>query len=157
MQVSMAGKYAIRAMMYLASLPLNTIIQISDLSEKWGIPEKYLRKIIPLLAKAGLIYSRRGMGGGIVLARPSKEISFLEIVEAVEGKIFLNKCLMSPDMCERSPWCSTNRVWHEAQESMKKVLSGKNLEELAISNETQFSEHQEKCDDNNLYSIDSVG
>jgi Rrf2 family protein len=147
MQISMAGKYAIRAMMYLASLDRNTIIQINDLSEKWGIPEKYLRKIIPQLAKAGLIYSRRGMGGGVILARPSKDISFLDIVEAVEGKIFLNKCLMSPDMCERSPWCSANRVWHEAQESMKKVLANKNLEELAITNEKHYAKHQENCAD----------
>lgn len=141
----MAGKYAIRAMMYLASLPSNTIVQINDLSGKWSIPEKYLRKIIPQLAKAGLIYSRRGMGGGIVLAKPSKEISFLEVIESVEGKIFLNKCLMSPEMCERSPWCSANRVWKEAQESMKKVLASKNMEELAITNEIQFAEFQEKC------------
>jgi Rrf2 family protein len=148
MQISMAGKYAIRAMMYLASLPNGNIIQISELSEKWEIPEKYLRKIVPQLAKAGLIYSRRGMGGGVVLARPSKNISFLDVVEAVEGKIFLNKCLMSPDMCEKSPWCSANRVWHEAQESMKKVLSSKNLEELAITNEKHYAKHQEKCADN---------
>jgi Rrf2 family protein len=148
MQISMAGKYAIRAMMYLASLDPKTITQINDLSERWGIPEKYLRKIIPQLARAGLIYSRRGMGGGIVLARPSKDISFLEVIEAVEGKIFLNKCLMSPDMCERSPWCSANRVWHEAQESMKRVLASKNLEELAITNEKQFNKSQEKCTDN---------
>jgi Rrf2 family protein len=135
-------------MMHLASISNGTIIQISELSEKWEIPDKYLRKIIPQLAKAGLIYSRRGMGGGVILARPSKNISFLEVVEAVEGKIFLSKCLMSPDMCEKSPWCSANRVWHEAQESMKKVLASKNLEELAISNEIRFSEQQEKCNDN---------
>jgi len=147
MQISMAGKYAIRAMMYLASLPTGNIIQISQLSGKWEIPEKYLRKVIPQLAKAGLVYSRRGMGGGVVLARPSKSITFLEIVEAVEGKIFLNKCLMSPDMCEKSPWCSANRVWYEAQESMKKVLANKNLEELAISNDVNLTELNEKCND----------
>jgi Rrf2 family protein len=147
MQISMAGKYAIRAMMYLASLPNNNIIQIGDLSGKWEIPEKYLRKIIPQLAKAGIINTRRGMGGGIVMARPSKEISFLDVVEAIEGKIFLNKCLMSPDICERSPWCSANRVWHEAQESMKKVLASKNMEELAISNELNLIELNEKCND----------
>jgi Rrf2 family protein len=143
----MAGKYAIRAMMHLASISNGTIIQISELSEKWEIPDKYLRKIIPQLARAGLIYSRRGMGGGVVLARPSKNISFLDVVEAVEGKIFLNKCLMSPDMCEKSPWCSANLVWHEAQESMKKVLASKNLEELSINNEIHLSKHQEKCND----------
>ena len=146
MQISMAGKYAIRAMMYLASLPNNNIIQIGDLSGKWEIPEKYLRKIIPQLAKAGIINTRRGMGGGIVMARPSKEISFLDVVEAVEGKVFLNKCLMSPDLCERSPWCSANRVWHEAQESMKKVLANKNLEELALSNDKALTDFEGKCE-----------
>lgn len=146
MQISMAGKYAIRAMMYLASLPTGEIIQISELSGKWDIPEKYLRKIIPQLAKAGIIYSRRGTGGGIVLSRPSRDISFLEVVEAVEGKVFLNKCLMSPDLCERSPWCSANRVWHEAQESMKKVLASKNLEELAISNDKELADFEGKCE-----------
>jgi Rrf2 family protein len=138
----MAGKYAVRAMMHLASRPFGTITPISDLSREWHIPENYLRKIIPLLAKAAVVHSRRGKGGGLVLARRAEEITFLDVVEAVEGKIFLNKCLMSEDMCLMSTWCSANLVWQEAQDAMKQVLNNNNFAELVEMNKRRMAEHQ---------------
>jgi len=65
----MSGEYAIRAILHLAGENSNKNVQIQDISKKWKIPESFLRKIIPLLAKAGLIMSVRGSGGGIKLAK----------------------------------------------------------------------------------------
>ena len=72
-------------MMHLASRPFGSVTPISALSREWQIPESYLRKIIPLLAKAAVVHSRRGKGGGLVLARRAEEITFLDVIEAVEG------------------------------------------------------------------------
>lgn len=140
MQISMACKYAIRAVMHLASLPFGSNIPINQISPEWEIPENYLRKIIPLLAKAGILYSKRGTKGGIELANPAENITFLDVIEAVEGKIFLNKCLMSPEMCDKSPWCAANLVWNEAQDKMKEVLSSKTFAELAEINDKKYNE-----------------
>ncbi len=129
-------------MMHLASRPFGSVTPISALSREWQIPESYLRKIIPLLAKAAVVHSRRGKGGGLVLARRAEEITFLDVIEAVEGKIFLNKCLMSQDMCFMNTWCSANLVWQEAQDAMKGVLDNKNFAELVEMNRKREAEHQ---------------
>ena len=129
-------------MMHLASRPFGSVTPISALSREWQIPESYLRKIIPLLAKAAVVHSRRGKGGGLVLARRAEEITFLDVIEAVEGKIFLDKCLMSQDMCFMNTWCSANLVWQEAQDAMKGVLDNKNFAELVEMNRKREAEHQ---------------
>jgi Rrf2 family protein len=130
----MSGEYAIRAMLHLAGEESNKNIQIQDISKKWDIPENFLRKIIPLLAKAGLVMSVRGSGGGIKLGKSSEKITALDVIEAVEGKIFLNKCLFSDDICDRSDWCSMHEVWEDSQESLKNVLKSKSIEQLATTN-----------------------
>ena len=130
----MSGDYAIRAMLHLAGEDLNKNVQIQDISKKWDIPENFLRKIIPLLAKVGLVMSVRGSGGGIKLAKSPNEITALDVIETVEGKIFLNKCLFSDDICDRSDWCSMHEVWEEAQESLKSVLKSKSIAQLAATN-----------------------
>ena len=136
----MSGEYAIRAMMHLAGEDSNINVQIQDISNKWDIPENFLRKIIPLLTKAGLVMSVRGSGGGIKLAKSSDKITALNVIEAVEGKIFLNKCLFSDDICERSDWCSMHEVWEEAQAKLKTVLSNKSIAQLEAVNKKRIQE-----------------
>ena len=136
----MSGEYAIRAMLHLAGEDSYENVQIQDISKKWDIPETFLRKIIPLLAKAGMVMSVRGIGGGIKLAKSPEKITALNVIEAVEGKIFLNKCLFSDDICERSEWCSMHEVWEEAQNSLKTVLSNKSIAQLAAINKDRLKE-----------------
>jgi Rrf2 family protein len=131
LQLTMAGEYTVRTMLHLAAQPAGAIVQISEISRQWNIPENFLRKIVQALAKSSLILSRRGIGGGIELARPAKNITLLEVVEAAEGKLALNKCLVQPGRCHRDPWCAVHLVWHEAQEKMKEVLSSKSIADLA--------------------------
>ena len=134
LQLTMSGEYAIRAMLHLAGEDSNKNVQIQDISKKWDIPENFLRKIIPQLAKASLVMSIRGSGGGIKLAKSPNNITALDVIEAVEGKIFLNKCLFSADICDRSDWCSMHEVWEEAQQSLKNVLNSKSIAQLAMTN-----------------------
>ena len=94
MQLSMMGEYALRAMLFICSEPFGTSSQISEIAEKNEIPENFLRKIVPLLKKANLLNSQRGNGGGITLQKKAEEITPLEIIDAVEGPILLNKCLI---------------------------------------------------------------
>jgi Rrf2 family protein len=127
----MAGEYTVRTMVHLAAQPAGAVVQIPEISKQWDIPENFLRKIVQSLAKSSLIFSRRGIGGGIELARPAENITLLEVVEAAEGKMALNKCLVQPGRCHRDPWCAVHLVWHEAQEKMKEILSSKSIAELA--------------------------
>jgi Rrf2 family transcriptional regulator, cysteine metabolism repressor len=145
--ISIAGKYAIRSMMHLASLPKGSIVSINQISKKWDIPEGYLRKIIPLLSRAGLIYSRRGSGGGIELIQSADSITFLDVIVAIEGKIFLNKCLINSEMCDKSPWCAANVVWGEAQAKMEHVLGSRTLADLVKMNNERYARFQDEIID----------
>lgn len=131
MQLTLAGEYAVRTMIHLAGQPPETPIPISEISRLWEIPEDFLRKISMHLSRAGLVTSRRGKSGGIRSAKAPEEITLLDVIEAVEGPIFLNKCLVGPTFCSRSVWCEAHLVWSEAQEKMKEVLRSKSIAELA--------------------------
>jgi Rrf2 family transcriptional regulator, iron-sulfur cluster assembly transcription factor len=130
MQLTLTGEYAVRAMIHLASVPPGELAQISDISARWDIPENFLRKIIPSLTKSGMIASRRGNGGGVSLAKPAESITLLDVIEAVEGPMYLNKCLIGPEFCNRTAWCVVHCVWSEAQETLKGILRSKSIAEL---------------------------
>jgi Rrf2 family protein len=135
----MIGEYALRAMLYICSQPFGTTYQISDIAEKNDIPDNFLRKIIPLLKKADLLNSQRGNGGGITLQKNARDISPLEIIDAVEGPIILNKCLIHDKFCARDSYCSFHNLWADAQQLLKEKLAGHNLQELALQNTQNYN------------------
>jgi Rrf2 family transcriptional regulator, iron-sulfur cluster assembly transcription factor len=134
----MIGEYALRAMLYICSKPFGTSYQISEIAEKNDIPDNFLRKIIPLLKKATLLNSQRGNGGGITLQKKAEDITPLEIINAVEGPILLNKCLVHDKFCSRDDFCSFHTLWADAQQQLKDKLASKNLYELAIENKENY-------------------
>lgn len=131
LQLTMTGEYTVRAMLYLAAQPRDTVVQIYDVAQQAEIPENFLRKIVQLLTKSDLVLSHRGVGGGIELARPAEEITLLDVLEAAEGKLALNKCLIRPGWCYRDAWCAVHLVWSEVQEQMKEILRRRSIAELA--------------------------
>lgn len=134
LQLTMTGEYTVRAMLHLAAKPHGTMAQIYDIAQQWDIPENFLRKIVQVLTKSNLVLSHRGVGGGIELARPAEKITLLEVIEAAEGKLTLNKCLLHSGFCPRDSWCAVHLVWCEVQESMKAILRNKSIADLARQN-----------------------
>jgi Rrf2 family protein len=87
MKVSRSTGYAILAVGYIAKNQERGIILSQDISKEYNIPLEYLLKILQQLVRANVLRSKRGPRGGFSLARPTKKISMLEIIEAVEGPI----------------------------------------------------------------------
>ncbi len=139
MQLSRAGEYGVRSMLHLAAHEGKNICRISEISKTWNIPESFLRKILNNLVKARLIISSRGVNGGLALGKPAKDITLLDIVEAIEGKIYFNQCLVGPEFCEDRTWCPVHVVWREAQEAFSEILKRKSLADLV--NNTDFKNH----------------
>lgn len=135
LQLTRGGEYAIRAMTYLARRPVGEISALRDVGHEQDIPESFLAKIFQSLVRAGLVASQRGARGGFSLARPAAEITVREVIEAVDGPISLNVCVLWPDDCERSPECTMHRVWLEAQKRMMEVLGDVTLEGLVVGRE----------------------
>jgi Rrf2 family protein len=130
-QLTLTGEYAVRLMLHLSSLSQGYDANIASISAEWDIPESFLRKISAQLARAGIIRSTRGQKGGVRLAREARAITLLDVIEAVEGKIFLNKCLICDDACTRAGWCAVHSVWAQAQHSLKTILTTRTLADLA--------------------------
>lgn len=138
MQLTMMGEYAIRAMLYMCSQQPEKVFQISEIARENSIPDNFLRKIIPLLCKAGILKSQRGISGGITLLKNSKDITPLDVIEATEGEFALNKCLISADFCSNDKWCSMHVLWTETQKKIKEILSEKTFYELSKDNTNRF-------------------
>jgi Rrf2 family protein len=134
MQLTMSGEYALRAMLYMCSEPNGTTFKISDVAKKNDIPDSFLRKLVQQLIRAGLLKSTQGNGGGISLNVESEKITPLDIIEIVEGKIGLNKCLIHNDFCNRDNYCSIHIIWDEAQTQLRDKLQSKSMKELALQN-----------------------
>lgn len=131
MELSRAADYAVRAMVDVASLATRGMLWTTDIAKRQRIPEAMLAKIIPQLARAGLLRSRRGAGGGVFLARKAEEIPLLEVVEAIEGPIVLNRCVRNPDECPLSRGCAVHVVWQQAQAQLRGFLLGVTIADLA--------------------------
>ncbi len=89
--LSQTVEYALRAMVqltYVAPEACSTDI----LAQTTQVPRAYLSKVLQELRKAGLVNSRRGIGGGVCLARPAEDISILEVVNSVEPIRRISTC-----------------------------------------------------------------
>ncbi|MFQ5735689.1 MAG: RrF2 family transcriptional regulator, partial [Thermodesulfobacteriota bacterium] len=89
-----------------------------------------LSKIMQHLTKAGLAKSRMGAKGGFFLARPADTITLRQTIEAVEGPIFLNVCLIGKGECHRDESCPVHLVWKEAQKKLFEILDAKTMADL---------------------------
>ena len=86
MDISKEIEYGLLAVAYVANNSKAGLAKAPSISKKYGIPEVYLFRIMRKLVEVNILKSKRGARGGCLLARPAKEISMLEIIEAVAGK-----------------------------------------------------------------------
>jgi Rrf2 family protein len=131
MQLTRAADYAIRVMVHLATLPRDERTLLPALAAATAAPESFLSKVLQALSRARLITSQRGQSGGFAILPRGRKASMREVIEAIDGAVYLNVCLISAKACGRSRWCPAHSVWIEAQRAMMEVLSGAVIEELA--------------------------
>ena len=122
MQITRQADYAIRAVRYLARQSSSQRIATSTVAREMKIPPSFLAKIISQLSIAGLLHTSRGARGGVSLAREPKDISVLDVVEAIDGPILLNECIAETHTCSFEKDCPVHPIWHEAQTQLVKHL-----------------------------------
>jgi Rrf2 family protein len=129
------GEYAIRLMVYLASRRKHQRISAKEIAEAQDIPHRFLRNIVSQFAKQGFISAYKGKGGGLELASGAENLSLLEIIEAVEGPIYLNVCMQGQEICQYQGECAVHGVWHQAQDAIQDILGQQRLKDLANHNQ----------------------
>ncbi len=107
-------------------------ISIRDMADKISVSEAHLAKVVLRLSHTGLIRTTRGPGGGAVLAKSPGEISFLDIVEAIEGPLENSKCVFGKKVCPYS-WCIFGDYLVRMTKEAKEWLKSKTLDEFKQS------------------------
>lgn len=119
MLLTREADYAIRCVLEVAR---HGRISAAEVAHIQHISPTFLGKIVQSLAKAGIVATRRGVGGGVSLAVAPEEISLLWIIEAVEGPLALNECLTSTPTCLQMDTCPAYPFLCHAQEALRSVL-----------------------------------
>jgi Rrf2 family iron-sulfur cluster assembly transcriptional regulator len=133
MRVSTRGDYACRALLSLALHGEAGPTSVRDIAERTGLPQPYLEQILLALKGAGLVRSKRGVGGGYVLARAPSEITLAEVVSAVDGPITLGD-FGEPHQdgaCDHEGQCVLLAIWSAVGQHMRHHLAGYTLADVA--------------------------
>ncbi|WP_439616894.1 RrF2 family transcriptional regulator [Shinella sp.] len=138
-------EWALHCCAILAGLPDGRYLSTKALAEFHGLPKEYLSKALQSLSQAKLVESTLGPSGGYRLARPTAEITFLDVVEAVEGKertfvcsnIRANNPCRPEGYCEAGP-CAVARVMWDADEAWRAKLRSVSLAALVQTLEQEI-------------------
>jgi Rrf2 family protein len=134
MKVSTRGDYASRALLSLALRPsVDGPTSVRDIAERTGLPQPYLEQILLALKGAGLVRSKRGVGGGYVLARAPEDITLSEIISAVDGPIVAGD-FGEPHQngaCDHEGQCVLLSIWAEVGDHMRRFLDRITLADIA--------------------------
>jgi Rrf2 family protein len=121
--------YALKALLAVARLD-GDVTAVPELAETLGIPGPYLRKIMQILARRGVVRSSRGRGGGFVLGRPAGEIFLADVIRIFQGTISLNDCLFKKRICPDVPTCPLRKTIGRLEDRLVKELEGLSLAQL---------------------------
>ncbi|HEX6235948.1 MAG TPA: Rrf2 family transcriptional regulator [Acidimicrobiales bacterium] len=134
MKVSTRGDYASRALLSLAlHVDESGPTSVRDIAERTGLPQPYLEQILLALKGAGLVRSKRGVGGGYVLARDPAAITLGDIVSAVDGPITVGD-FGEPHQdgaCDHEGQCVLLAIWAMMSERMRHHLDALTLDDIA--------------------------
>ena len=133
MKISTRGEYGLRAMLELAlHFGNHSPIRNIDISRRQGIPEQYLKQLIPILRKSGLVKSFRGPNGGHTLSQKPEAISIAEIIRALEGPLAPMDCVADSDHfdCTFTAQCAIREVYLAVTQATEQILESVTLADL---------------------------
>lgn len=125
--LSQKARYAFRALFVLGEKENREPFQIADIAEAADLPRKFLEQILLDLKKRGILVSHRGKLGGYALARAPKDISFAEVIRAIDGPLALAPCASRTayhrcEDCEDEEVCAIRKVLLDVRDSTAHIL-----------------------------------
>lgn len=130
LQISRRADYAMRMMIELGMQGEGVFTSARLLSQNTGVPKAFLHKIMADLVKANLVRTYSGATGGVVLVEPLAAVNTLQILEAIEGPLCLNICLVRPHECPRDRTCPAHTLWGRLQNLLVQELKCTTLADL---------------------------
>ena len=129
MQLTTKGRYAVTAMLALASNDSSRPVTLDMISQRQNISLSYLEQLFAKLRTASLVKSIRGPGGGYLLNVNPVDVTLTEIIEAVDENIDLRRCHGARN-CLRGKQCLSHHLWCEVSDQIRGFLSARNLQQV---------------------------
>jgi len=125
MNLSHKADYALRAVCNLSKLPKGKRSSIRLISQEASIPREFLAKVLKDLAASGILVSAKGVQGGFCLKRPAHKISYLDVIEAMNGPLHLSLCTESGECSCYSvdDHCYMHQFWVAQEKVFRNALS----------------------------------
>jgi Rrf2 family protein len=132
MKISTKSRYAIEALLYMASLDNNIPINISDVADRTKISQGYLEQIFFKLRKSNILTTKRGRSGGYFIVADINKLTTGEIMRAVDEDIVPVACLTDPKCCSSNKYdiCSTRKLWEHISDAIFEVVDYVTISQL---------------------------
>ena len=128
MNLSRKADYALRAIRFLSDLTKGKLGSINTIAREASLPREFLAKILKDLTVSGILVSFKGVAGGYRLARPPRKVSFLDVIEAVDGPMHLSLCTEPKKCsCNQNDHCHMHQFWVAQEKAIKNALRRQNF------------------------------
>jgi len=143
------GKYGLKALVHLSRLQPGESELVSNIALSNGIPKKFLDAILGELRNGGFLFSKKGKGGGYMLARPPEEITIGEVIRTLDGPLAPLPCASSRfyqpcEDCGNQEACAVRLMMLEVREAISGVLDNRTLADMRLMADqanTEFDYH----------------
>ena len=129
--------YGLRALVHMALNPDRACFTGEELAEAAETTVEFMHKILQSLRDAGMVASKRGPGGGFRLVKSPGDIALLDVVQALQGRLTVNRCVLGLDMCDHSEACPLRPTWLKAQRELERGLAETTLGDVACTRVAQ--------------------
>lgn len=141
MMLTTKGRYAVMAVLDIASRTEHTPSKLSDISNNQQIPLNYLEQIFSRLKNSGIVKSVKGPGGGYFIYKDLDKISIVEIIDAVEENIKITRC-NGIDFCAQGKKCNTHDLWDGLGKVIRSYLSSVSVKDVLSSDKNMLIQLQ---------------
>lgn len=128
MKITREADYALRIIAMLADE--NKQIEAKVIAEKNDIPYRFTLKILRKIVQAEIIKSFRGVNGGYMLNKKPSEITLKDVIEVIDGKIAINKCMTDPEICKNNGVCKVQKKLYQVQKVLADEMSRITFEDI---------------------------
>ena len=128
--LSSSCEYALRAMLYLATLDSDGYVSVQTISDELDISFPFLTKVFQNLNDAGLLESRRGPNGGVALTKSADTITLYDIVVAIDGRDLFEECVLGLPGCGEAEPCPLHEEWSDEKERVERTFRESTLGDL---------------------------
>lgn len=120
--ISQGAQYAISAIIAISKQSGDGAVSASNLSKSLNCPTAYLSQVLAKLKEPGILKSQRGLNGGVYLAKPIETITMMDVIAAIDGTEFFDKCFMGIEGCGHIEPCPFHEFWSVERTKIERWL-----------------------------------